>query len=66
MCVCVCVATYDYRTETYVPFEMSSHVGSVSTIDVGGEGTGEIVFSFDGIMISDKLSDELEVSNSGS
>ena len=45
---------------------MSSHAGSVSTIDVGGEGTGEIVFSFDGIMISDKLSDELEVSNSES
>ncbi len=45
---------------------MSSHVESVSTIDVGCEGTGEFVFSFDGIMISDKLSDELEVSNSGS
>ena len=31
-----------------------------------GEGTGDMVFSLDGIMISDKLSDELEVSNSGS
>ena len=45
---------------------MFSHVGSVSTINAGGGGIGEIVFSFDGIMISDKLSDELEVSNSGS
>ena len=47
---------------------MFSHVGSVSTKKAGGGGTGEIVLSFDGIMISDKLSDidELEVSSSGS
>ena len=45
---------------------MFSHVGGVSTKKAGGGGIGEIVFLFDGIMISDKLSDELEVSNSGS
>ena len=47
---------------------MFSPVERSTTVDVGGEGTGEIVLSFDGIMISDKLShiDELEVSSSAS
>ena len=51
-----------------VPFEMFSLVEHSTTVDAGGKGTGEIVLSFDGIMISDKLSDidELEVSSSGS
>ena len=51
-----------------VPFKMFSLVERSTTVDAGGEGTGEIVLSFDGIMISDKLSDidELEVSSSGS
>ncbi len=51
-----------------VPFEMFSLVEHSTTVDAGGKGTGEIVLSFDGIMISDKLSDidELEVSSSES
>ena len=51
---------------SHVPFELFSLVGSISTMGAAGEGTGDMVFSLDGIMISDKLSDELEVSNSGS
>ena len=42
---------------------MSTLVGSISTLEKGGEGIGEIV---DGIMTLDKFSNEPEVSNSGS